>query len=262
MGVLAAGVVGLTLVGGIVATMHQASVAEAERVRAERRFNDVRKLANSIMFEFHDAIEKLPGSTSARELVVKRALGYLDSLAQEAGDDSALQRELATAYAKVGYVQWHRYYANLGDTAGALESHRKALAIREALAAKAPTNVEVRRDLAHSYVLVGDALAATGDQSGALESYRKSLAARELLTAADSANTQRRYEVAVSHQKIGDTLGNPRFPNLGDTAEALESYRKMLAIFEALLTSNSTNMDLHQALTETWHQLDELSAPP
>jgi hypothetical protein len=106
MGVLAAGVVGLTLVGGILATMHQASVAEAERARAERRFNDVRKLANSFMFEFHDAIEKLPGSTSARELVVKRALEYLDSLAQEAGDDSALQRELATAYAKVGYVQW------------------------------------------------------------------------------------------------------------------------------------------------------------
>jgi hypothetical protein len=64
----------------------------------------MRKLANSFPFEFHDAIEKLPGSTLARKLVVTRALEYLDSLAQEAGNDAALQQELATAYAKVGYV--------------------------------------------------------------------------------------------------------------------------------------------------------------
>ena len=35
--------------------------AEASASEAERRFNDVRKLANSFMFELHDAIRDLPG---------------------------------------------------------------------------------------------------------------------------------------------------------------------------------------------------------
>lgn len=94
----AAALVLLALAGGIVATVREAQIAN-------RRFNDVRKLANSYLFEFHDAIKDLPGSTPARRLVVKRALEYLDSLARERGHDPALARELASAYEKVGAVQ-------------------------------------------------------------------------------------------------------------------------------------------------------------
>ena len=88
---MAAALLGVTLVGGIVGTTWQARVAEAQRARAERRFNEVRTLATSFLFEFHAAIEKLPGSTPARELLVKRALEYLASLAQEARDEPSLQ---------------------------------------------------------------------------------------------------------------------------------------------------------------------------
>ena len=99
------------------------------------RFGDVRKLANSFVFEFHDAIRDLPGSTPARQLVVKKGLEYLDSLAQEAGGDPVLQLELADAYEKVGDVQGSPLGANMGDTAGAIASYRKEVAIREALSA-------------------------------------------------------------------------------------------------------------------------------
>ena len=44
---------------------------DAERERAERRFNDVRKLANAVLFDYHDAIEALPGATPVRERLVK-----------------------------------------------------------------------------------------------------------------------------------------------------------------------------------------------
>ena len=54
-------------------------------MRAEQRFQEVRGLANSVLFELHDAIVPLPGSTQARELLVKRAQRYLDSLASESG---------------------------------------------------------------------------------------------------------------------------------------------------------------------------------
>jgi len=51
--------------------------AEQERDKAKRRFNDVRMLANSFIFEIHEKIEKLAGSTPARELLVKKGLEYL-----------------------------------------------------------------------------------------------------------------------------------------------------------------------------------------
>ncbi len=75
-GVAAAAIVAVSLVGGAAATAWQSHVAGLQKARAERRFNDVRRLANSFLFEFHDAIADLPGSTKARELMVRRASEY------------------------------------------------------------------------------------------------------------------------------------------------------------------------------------------
>ncbi|HKR65679.1 MAG TPA: tetratricopeptide repeat-containing protein kinase family protein, partial [Thermoanaerobaculia bacterium] len=100
---------------------------------AEHRFAQVRALAGSFVFEMHDAIAPLPGSTQARALLVRRALMYLDGLAAEASDDADLQTELARAYLKIGDVQGLPYQANLGDTSGALASYRKALKIVDPL---------------------------------------------------------------------------------------------------------------------------------
>ena len=85
--VIAAGLVVLALLGGMAATLREASIAQTERESAERRFNDVRQLANSLLFEVYDAIENLPGATPARKLLVDRAMQYLDKLANEAKGD-------------------------------------------------------------------------------------------------------------------------------------------------------------------------------
>jgi eukaryotic-like serine/threonine-protein kinase len=124
LGVAAAAAIVITLIGGVIATSWQARVATAERARAERRFNDVRKLANSVLFDYHDAIEELPGATPVRERLVTDALTYLDSLAAEASGDPALQRELAAAYDRVGSILGKPYAPNLGNGKGALESYQ------------------------------------------------------------------------------------------------------------------------------------------
>src|SRR5437868_7970084 len=83
--VAAAAVVMFTVLGAFVATAWEAHVARAERAKAERRFNDVRSLVNSLLFQLHDEIEKLPGSTRARELLVEQTVGYLDSEERRVG---------------------------------------------------------------------------------------------------------------------------------------------------------------------------------
>src|SRR5438874_8474118 len=138
----------VSLIGGLIATAWHAHRATVQKALAERRFNDVRQLAHSVLFDYHDAIKNLPGATRVRERLVKDALNYLDSLAREATGDPALQRELAAAYERVGDVRGEAFGASLGDRAGATDSYRKALTIREALVAAAPRDVQNRRDLA------------------------------------------------------------------------------------------------------------------
>lgn len=175
VGVMAALFVILSLVGGLAIAIWQARVAEAERARAERRFNDVHELANFLLFELHDAIRGLPGSTPVRQRLVERALEYLDSLSKEAEGDLALQEDLAMAYERVGDIQGNPNLSNLGDMTAALQSYRRALKIRQALLSVEPTNVEWQRHTARTLQRIGDILWWSGDTPGALESYQRAL---------------------------------------------------------------------------------------
>lgn len=131
--VAAAVVVILALIAAVAVSLWQADKARQERDRAEKRFQDVRQLSNSLLFEISPKIEHLPGSVEAREMLVQRALEYLDSLAAESSADAGLRFELASAYEKVGELQGNIDKPNLSDYAGAVASLEKARAIRQTL---------------------------------------------------------------------------------------------------------------------------------
>jgi non-specific serine/threonine protein kinase/serine/threonine-protein kinase len=255
VGVASAALVALAVVAGVTATVWQTRVARGERARAERRFNDVRKLANSNLFELHDAIVNLPGSTPARELLVKRALEYLDSLAQESQGDASLQRELVAAYLKVGNVQGNPNNANLGDTAGALESYRKALAIAARLTASDPSDAQARRFVGVVSEKMSDAQAATGDAAGAVESQRKSLSIFKAIADAAPANAEAQRSLAISYVKLGDVLGNANFNNSGDAAGAMQSYRASAEILETFHAADSANPKTRRLLGLIYERL-------
>ena len=230
VGVAAAALVCLSLLTGIVMTLREARIARANQLRAEQRFNDVRALANALLFDVHDSIKDLAGATPARQLLVSKALQYLDSLSREAAGDISLQRELATAYEKVGDVQGNPYVANLGDPKGALSSYRKALAIRESLTSRNPD--EGQQDLAYDYERIGMALEALEDYSSALEYYRKDLSIHQVLAqATPSARSQERLAGAYF-------LLAHCYAALQDPKIALENYQKSAAIRETIATQS------------------------
>jgi tetratricopeptide (TPR) repeat protein len=129
LGAAAAALTAISIALGVVSTIYQAR-------RAERRFQQVRALANAFVFDVHDQIATLPGATAARKSIVQTALTYLESLRQDAGSDPALTRELAAAYLKVGSVQGVPQEANLGDSAGAIASFSRAQDLLAPLAAR------------------------------------------------------------------------------------------------------------------------------
>lgn len=155
---VAAALVLLALAAGVVSTLREGR-------RAQARFNDVRELSNSVLFEIHDAIRSLPGSTAARELVLSRALTFLDKLSAEAGSDITLQRELGDGYMRLGEVQGAAGSSNLGRAADARSSFIKALALRESVVRALPNDPSAQRDLANSH----DSLSASYQDAGQLD---------------------------------------------------------------------------------------------
>jgi serine/threonine protein kinase len=244
VGMAAAAMVITSLFAGIIVSLWQAHIARRESVRAERRFNDVRRIANSFLFELNDAIEDSPSSTRAREILIKNATEYLDGLAEESANDSSLQRELAVAYQKLGELQGRPYFANLGDTAMALESYNKALAMREALLKADPSDDQVRRDLLINAFRVGEMLSRMGDGKGSLESFHRALSLSQEAAARDPANVKNdRNMVAVSHQRIGDA-----YMSMAEHKKALESFRRALAVRESLLIDEPANASARRDL--------------
>lgn len=203
LAVAAAALLATSLAGGVVATAREAQRARVQQERAERRFNDVRQLARAVLFEHHDLIKDLPGATPARERLVQDALKYLDTLAVERTDDPSLQLELAEAYEKVGDVQGGAQSGNLGDSAGALRSYRKALNLRGAVLATAPGSPGVRRQMARGRVKLGVLLSDIGDVSGAFVESGTAVALLESLAAEAPADEDLRFDLASGYDEAG-----------------------------------------------------------
>ena len=153
--VAAAALVAVSLVGGAGVAVFEARQSRQSEALALRRFNDVRKLANEYLFEFHDAIRDLPGATPARLLVIRRGLEYLDRISADAGDDPGLAAELAGAYERLGELQAGsqagQVESNLNDNRAGVKSFEKAVALREKIAARAPEGLLERRALGNAY---------------------------------------------------------------------------------------------------------------
>ncbi len=240
---------------GVFATLREARLAN-------RRFNDVRKLANSYLFELNDSIERLPGSTPARRLMARRALEYLDSLSAERGNDPALTRELAAAYEKVADIQGRPEAANLADPKAALANYQKSLDLREPLAAANPQDAALNIDIVKVRLTMGRILMFSGDLKRADSAIRAGQQLAEKTAALAVPDPALRLETqrwhAVSYSILADVTGNPNMPNLGRPDEALALYRKALALETALVAQNPTHRDLRGNLATRYGQVGQI----
>jgi serine/threonine protein kinase len=238
--VIAASLAAVSLIGGTAMALHQAK-------RADRRFLEVRALANSFLFEIHDEIETLPGSTRARELMVRTVLRYLNNLATESSDDPSLQWELATAYQKIGDVQGYGFRPNLGQRAESLVSHRKALAIAEQLAARG-YDPKVQRLLAMAHDRIGLLISSEqGRAGGGIEHYDKALQVLEPLDRENPGNPEnsRLLITVYGHRGRAEMLR-------GRNAEAVDNWLRTLEVAKAWNSRNSSDASRQALGTAHW----------
>ncbi|MCC6262905.1 MAG: serine/threonine protein kinase [Bryobacterales bacterium] len=223
----------LSLLGGIFASVYMANRAQEQRLLAEARFQDVRQLANSLIFDLDTDLAQIPGATGVRGKLVERALEYLDRLDHESRDDLELQRELASAYEKLGDVQGRPNVANIGNSALALECYRKALSIREEVRARR-NDIPARQDIASTYSRLSALAKLMGDYEGGLKYDRDALRMYQEMLALEPANIANRRKVASAYTSLGGGLSQ-----IGDWDGVLETRRQALRMFEEIQTAGS-----------------------
>ncbi|CAN5601101.1 hypothetical protein BH18VER1_BH18VER1_11850 [soil metagenome] len=253
-GVLAALLVLLALFAGLVATLWQSHIAQTERARAEKRFNDVRQLANSNLFEVYPKVERLEGSIEAREAILKNALTYLDSLVNETGDDLKLKSELATAYEKVGDVQGAASLS-LGNYKTAFETYARAQQLREAVYEADPKNLEAKEKLAKIYQILGRSSWYDDRTQDAEEFYRKSLKLRRELVAAQPDSVETQNNLA---QLLINAGAIPEFSY--QIENALPYFEEALAIIQKERRQHPEHVGLKKSLTSVMKYLGRVKA--
>lgn len=228
------------LLVGTAVSLRQAHLAEVQRLRADRRFADVRRIANVALFDIHDKLESVPGAMPARRLLVDTALRYLNDLAAEARDEPALLVELSVAYERVAEIQGMPGWSSEGRTGDALASLERARALirrsRTANVADPETFGESHESEARLLLRIGSVFGARGRPGPALAYHREALALLRRRVAETSA-TPPRLALAQAQVAVGDDLWEE-----GDLAAATDHFREALATARATSAGDPTSM--------------------
>ena len=217
----------LTIAGGVAATLWQAR-------RAERRFEEVRSLAKYLVFDFNDAIQKLPGSTELQKTVVEQSLGYLDRLSREAGGDTDLRLEVAEGYLRLGDVLGNPFMPNLGNTPKAVESYDKGLALAQAVWRADASNVRARRAVADLKQQRGSSSGFHGTPDEAQRELREALELRRELAKQAPNDAEEQLKLARVLDALGTRLGQSGGSQI-ETREGGQYRSESLAVIDAAL---------------------------
>lgn len=239
---VAVGLFVIALIVGIVTTGWQAHRAGVERLRAERHLNEVRELTSVYLADVYDAVAYLPGGTKARKLLVENSIKYLAALEHEAQDLPQLQRDLAVAYDRLGDVQGDYIGANIGDTEGALESHRHALRLRRALVERDPT-LDARRDLLRSCVKLSELRMGQSAVPEGLSLAREGAQIADSLLQDKAVTARERRYAAAAYMNYGWAQGLT-----GDVEPGMKLLEKARQLHEQLAAADPKDADAQRNL--------------
>jgi eukaryotic-like serine/threonine-protein kinase len=236
-GVAAGLLIFLSLLSGITATTWQAYRANIEREKAERRFNESRKLSKFLMTDVFDSLGMTSGTGKIQKDLVENTLVYLDNLAKEESEDMALLGELANAYIKLGNVQ----NSTINDTEAALQSFEKAVELEQRRIELAPQDAKVKRDLVGAKFKAGEILLHREGIVRWLEVIDEIQNLQREIVDADPENAEGSFNLAGTYQTRGEV-----FAKLKRQEEARSDYKNALQLIETAIISTKNSAQTSQ----------------
>jgi tetratricopeptide (TPR) repeat protein len=211
--------------GLLTATLYASREARVARAR----YADLRSLTTTLLFEWKDAINDVPGSTQAQRILVTRVVNSLNQMERQSAKDLALLLDLAEAYRQLGELQGSPYGQNLGDTAGALVNVGKARTLARQQLEADPKNQAALFEAAASARTAGEVHFGIAQTSEAVADLSESAGEFEKLILL-SATTANLLECAIAHGVLGDISGQPGTASLRDYKRAVAEYRRAIEL--------------------------------
>ncbi|HVN03873.1 MAG TPA: serine/threonine-protein kinase [Bryobacteraceae bacterium] len=243
----AAAIVAASILAGSGISLWYARQAQNARARAEIRFNQVRRLAHSVIFELHDAISDVAGATGARRILVARALQYLQDLQTTGPKNREVDIEVAGAYTRIGEVLGNLGRAHLGDTAEAVKSETEARRLALELIRANPEDLDAHRILAEA----DDHLERLGVWQGDLRMLPELHREAEAIHTQEAArHPEDRNLAAKALESKADGLAMAR-----EWSAALPAYQGAVADYLAAIDQNQRDPAIRARLVNAYHDL-------
>ncbi|MEZ5355617.1 MAG: protein kinase [Bryobacteraceae bacterium] len=245
----------------LAALIATAAVAVWQARIASQRFNQVRGLAGTVLFEIYPEIEGLPGSLPARQKLAKRSLEYLDALAADPRADASLLIELSRGYRQLADIQGTSGMTSLGDSGAALaRSERAASLARRAL--EQQPSAEARKALSSALTRVATTYSLRGAAEKGFGAAREAVSLSEANLAADPANAIFAEEAAETLHTLAAAYSQSK----DHVRDSLPLFKRVIEIRERMLAAKPTDETLqrglarsHQYLARTLFELGEKS---
>jgi serine/threonine protein kinase len=254
--VVAAGLVLVTLVGGIVGTAwglvraeHQRRVAEGERdakdvaLKAEQQARQQAFAALRSMTA--DVVERKfaqgAALTEDDRAFLRGVIAQFDAFAAIQGDDADSRALRGEGRLRVGAIRYR-----LGEPKEAEQDYNQAVSLYQQLAADFPPRPEFRQELAKSHNNRGNLLRDTGRLREAEQDYDQALSIYGRLAADFPTRPEFRQNLAQSRNNLGVLLrmtGRPR--------EAGQDYDQALSIYQQLAADFPARPEFRQNLAQS-----------
>lgn len=226
-------------------------VANRERRIAEKRFGEVRQLANKFI-DLDGKIRGLSGSTQVRMGLVKDSLQYLTSLGTEAQFDTDLALEVAYAYVHVAHAQGDPTSPNLGQFAEAEVSLNNAARLVDGILAKDSRNRQalfIATTIAHDRMELADTL---GNKTEALAETQRTASLIERFMSLGKASPADTYSMAYFYANVTGTFVNCR--RMGD---AIRSGERGLEIAQLAPNAKRMQPNVQYTLADAMRQMGD-----
>lgn len=224
----------LSLLVGLAATTWSYLRAEAARTDAMARYDQVRSLAKTMMFDVYDDVAKIPGTTSVRADLAATAQEYLATLVSGQDAPVEVQLEAAQGYSRLYTILNREAVDDVDDRARAIEAWDKAIGILNNVTLASPQSSEAWQALGELYSnRASDKLTLDNDPE----------AAREMLAAAKSplVNAQQLSPSSLA-VTIAQQVANQHAINIEKWSDE----------YEAAVVLAKASLEALQGALETW----------
>ncbi|WP_291197580.1 serine/threonine-protein kinase [Hyphomonas sp.] len=237
----------VALAAALGVTSWQYQRAENARIESDFRFQQVRTLAKTVMFDVYDKIDVVPGSTRAKVELAEAAQTYLDSLSGDARASDELKIETANGLIRLSEIQGTPGFSSLQKVDLADENLKRAHEILKPFETAEPKSDELLIALGRLYAGLADAsLYVDSNIEKAFEENAKAQAFYAAYLERNPDNSHERFQFLA----MQGNQGMMEFRN-NDREAALATLATVVEGFHAPLKAAPENLDLLYGLART-----------